>query len=729
MDAKAYNASLAELRGMRDEIRALTKELETLQRKRDKQVVALGAYEKAKADRIAPAAGLSVRDVAFLVPSLAPAGGEPTPAGPAEAAPPAPVQAPGVVAPSLRPPAVETSAAVAPASHDMPESEASTAAAAATLVPPAPVPAVAEPAVSAGLPRELPSIPAGERGDAWVAAAPNLVSRRPNFPQDRWDTAFLDAETGQLVYKTHSAQLDLGSRSAGEILAAVTNFLPDSVVRIYITAGDPWHRNVDRYPHMKDAVTAWLNAPAPGWKVSSGKGKSKGKDLLAGHFAHERHPIGRWQQGDRHLELASIGAWFDPEGADPTMVRDAFLRLWEALRTEWSDVVIMGSPTRTGKDLWSRTIPTKTGAKWADGYPVMSIEIRGLLHATAGQGRAELITPPRVPEQLPQLTELDRTFAYAKHAWSGGVGVPERITPAIFAAMSDKEKANALYRPSHWQVRVTIPKDWNHVGLLPAPVTGEAGWSYPSEPGRTFTTWAGGAEINLALRNHLSPWKIEILDGLRWEAGAPLREWRDKLVSAWKRLRAQAVLHAAERERLVAHMASRAVRAILLYGLGGFAQRPRVTTGTTAIGDERLVPAGAQIVAVDAQTITWERTVFSDDPYAHPEWAAGVWSGARAALLSTKVHKEDQTQEGASKETVEVGALHLPPGSIVAFRTDAIYTTADVTGWPYHEQPGDYLVKGYQPGPLAAPTTLSDLMDLKASGREYLAKARSEGAR
>ncbi|MER7757776.1 hypothetical protein ABTY15_38040, partial [Kitasatospora sp. NPDC097643] len=35
-----------------------------------------------------------------------------------------------------------------------------------------------------------------------------------------------------------------------------------------------------------------------------------------------------------------------------------------------------------------------------------------------------------------------------------------------------------------------------------------------AEPGATFTTWAGGAEVHLALANHLAPWRVEIRGGL-----------------------------------------------------------------------------------------------------------------------------------------------------------------------------------------------------------------------
>ncbi|MEV0749881.1 hypothetical protein P8A21_39855 (plasmid) [Streptomyces poriferorum] len=37
--------------------------------------------------------------------------------------------------------------------------------------------------------------------------------------------------------------------------------------------------------------------------------------------------------------------------------------------------------------------------------------------------------------------------------------------------------------------------------------------------------------------------------------------------------------------------------------------------------------------------------------------------------------------------------MHLPAGSILAFRTDAIYSSVR-PHWPYQGQPGDYLLKG-----------------------------------
>ncbi|MEU5689942.1 hypothetical protein [Streptomyces venezuelae] len=55
------------------------------------------------------------------------------------------------------------------------------------------------------------------------------------------------------------------------------------------------------------------------------------------------------------------------------------------------------------------------------------------------------------------------------------------------------------------------------------------------------------------------------------------------------------------------------------------------------------MPADDEIVDFDAEQITWQKpTGFAHGPSAHPEWAAAIWSGARAALLSQR-HREHGT--------------------------------------------------------------------------------------
>ncbi|MFD3422643.1 Mucin-19 [Streptomyces decoyicus] len=715
MDAKEFKDGLAVLRGLRDDIKKAESALNKLYGQRDRLITTVAAYDKAKADRIAPAAGLSVKDIVDRAPHLAPQPTETATQQPAATTAADTKTEAGAAPPTMTPLEPQSAATVPPSPATVAEEPAPTEASAAEPVPDntEPAPAADELALSnAAAPRELPSIPEGEAGDRWFRAAPDLVSKRPNFQQQPRPSVFLDATTGDLIHRDQRVRLDLGHASAAEILTAVYAHVPDSIERIYITAGEPWHRDAERYPYLKDAVRAWLDAPMPnGWRVES----QRGRDRMAGHFVPERHggtPVGRWERGRQHVEIRSVSEWFDPDGADVAAVRHAFALMWQTLKRDWPDVVLMGSPSQTGRDLWTRTIPTKTGARWADGYPVLSDEIRQLLHATSGQGRTELITPPRVPQQLPELHEFDRTLAYGKHTWASAVGVPQRVTARTFASWSEKQQTNALFAPSHWLVRVTIPHGWDHVGILPFAVEGDRAWIYPHEAGRSFTTWAGGAEINVALRNPLMPWKIEILDGLLWESGTPLKEWSERLKTAWRELAATAVHVGTDELRRAYELASRGVRSILLYGIGGFAQRPTTTSGSVPIGYESEIPDGAKITSMTDDTVAWERTTMSRNPNAHPELASGVWSGARAGLLSTRATNADG-------QAVHVGALYLPPGSVVAFRTDAIYTTV-MPDWPYNGEPGDYRLKGSTPHPVTAPTTESEFYTLQSLGRALL---------
>ncbi|MFI6850070.1 hypothetical protein OG535_39830 [Kitasatospora sp. NBC_00085] len=733
MDRRTYTAELAGLRELRTEITAAEKtvaaaqkELDKLTAQRARRVAGLAGYEGAQAPAIAKASGLSVGDVVRIAPLL-----DPTPAAvrtakaddqaaavapaPAPVAEPALVAAPTVaVAPALtRPAAVaKQPAAVAPVaevSHEDEDKAVAEQPAPAAPAVAAPVAAPVRLVVEAG-PRELPTLPEGPAGARFEAVTTGLVSKRPNFVQQARATVFLDVAAGMLAVRDQVVRVDLGARTPGEILDAVLATAPGTE-RVYITAGAPWHDGAERYSTLKDAVAAWLNTPSERWTTAVGSGRDK----LAGHFVHQRQPVGRYAPASApdsgSTEIRSMGEWFDPDGADVVTCRQAFTLLWQALRRHWDDAVLMGSPSQTGRDLWSRTIPV-TG-KWAGGYPVLSEELRGLLHATGGQGRTELILPPRVPEQLPALVEYDRTFAYAKHLWKSPVGTPRRITAAAFSAMSEQEQTKALMSCSHWNVRVTVPAGWNHVGLLPAPVTGDRAWVYPATPGATFTTWAGGAEVHLALSNHLMPWKVEILGGLLFEDGKPLDEWGKRLKGAWADLTNLSRIHGDERQRTAAYLASRAVRSVLLFGLGGFAQRPRLVSGTTPLGE--ALPAGVEILGQDDQVVTWQRQAgFSRDPYAHPEWAAYVWSGARAALLDMKYRQ--------GKEVIGyAGALHAKPGTVVYFGTDGIALT-ERQPWPYRGEPGDYLLKGHLTGPVEHPTSQEQYLKLRGLGRAELAE-------
>ncbi|MGW3044426.1 hypothetical protein ACWC9T_31265 [Kitasatospora sp. NPDC001159] len=69
---------------------------------------------------------------------------------------------------------------------------------------------------------------------------------------------------------------------------------------------------------------------------------------------------------------------------------------------------------------------------------------------------------------------------------------------------------------------------------------------------------------------------------------------------------------------------------MLLFGLGGFAQRPRLVSGTTPEGE--ALPAGVEILGQDSEVVTWQRHAeFSRDPYAHPERAGSLTGVGRGS--------------------------------------------------------------------------------------------------
>ncbi|RFC75185.1 hypothetical protein DXZ75_19510 [Streptomyces sp. AcE210] len=55
----------------------------------------------------------------------------------------------------------------------------------------------------------------------------------------------------------------------------------------------PWHRDADRYPCLRDAGAAWLNAPTPGRRTDTGRGR----DRMAGYFV--------WLLAESFLRMSS----------------------------------------------------------------------------------------------------------------------------------------------------------------------------------------------------------------------------------------------------------------------------------------------------------------------------------------------------------------------------------------------------------------------------------------
>jgi hypothetical protein len=635
---RTYADVLSELRIIRQQL----KDRDKLEKRRDKLVGEAQTFPEARGGVIATAAGISAARVSQIAPKKEWKSGI------------AAAQSAGVLGEKT------------PRVRKSPPAKNPVADAIAAAVGKTPAPAPAEPAIpgdwaAAGV---LPGIT-----DESVVRVSASVSKRLWHPQAGRVTAVAHSD-GRMAYRGKGYKVNPGGGSAAEWLAV----LPADVERLILVGPRPWHTS--GAATMTSDVRRWLAAPTPGWEPDRRGGRA--------HLVHEWNPSARYRQGERRVEIRHAAEWIgeDADGdCSPLDVFHAFGLLRKGLRDRWgTGVELLATPAQTGKDLWSRTIPKDRE------YPVMSYELRQLISATSGQGRAELRTPPAVPETIPALHVYDGTFMYAGLLWGMPVGEPMRVAGPAFEAADDKTRETWLRGRSRWHVKVTVPAEWWHVGILPAPVAGSRDWEYPAEPGRTFTTWAGGPEVWLA-RKH--GWHVEVLDGIRWAEGKPLDLWKERLLDLWQAYGAMDALAAPDYQRS-ARMARKMVRALVLHTIGSFNSRGRKSGDVVPVDQAESIPAGAKVYASeDGTALEWSTDSYGsvDPQYAHPEWAAEIWSRARTRLL-----------EGPGGTGVLSGLLSgkplLDPSEVVAFRTDAVYLTRQVPWSNEDDVPGRFRRKG-----------------------------------
>lgn len=530
------------------------------------------------------------------------------------------------------------------------------------VAPRPPAPAEAPPPVES--PDELPRLP---DGPLLSALASTRSVRRYNPRRTVW------AHLGSHGVTEAGALFAARGHTAAELLAS----LPGDVSRVYLTGERP---GLDG-PEDSDAanVRAWCLAdPGQGWSVAE-----------AGHYLSEPTlPVCRWTHASgRAVELHRAASWLGEGDYSPAQARDAHGLLGELLAGAFEGGAWLSTPATTGRDLWRRTIgPDKE-------WPVLSDELRELLHATAGQGRSELLAPAGA--ELPGFVYLDGRLMYAALTWGMPVGEPRRWTGAEVGRLADDERVRLFRGRGRWLVRATVPRGWDHVGLLMARDPGGLGWRYPARPGETFDTWADGGEVHLAQEHG---WRVEPVEGITWAEGKPLDTWTRKLVECW---------HAAgERapDPEVAGLTRGAVRAVILFAVGAFAARTHMVTRTVRESEAAgLAPRGG--VRRVGEHLTWQEPAKANAwsaAQAHPEWSACVWARARTRLL-----------DGPSGTPgVRVGALHVPRSSVLGFRTDALYLTENPR-WPDDGKPGRFRVKGALRGPVAAPGSLAELFALR----------------
>jgi hypothetical protein len=459
--------------------------------------------------------------------------------------------------------------------------------------------------------------------------------------------------------------------------------LPENVRRVYLCG--------DRPGVTAEAVRLWaLRAPLPaGWTVAPGGHWLKNPEL----------PVCRWEhESGRKVEVLMAATWLDGE-CSPPQARAAMAVLGWALRAVFNPrngqpVIGEGyadwltTPATTGRLLWAATIPR--GVEWEVLPDEEGNDLQGLIRSTSTQGRIELRGPGAVGETLPGLVGLDMRLAYAAFCSELGYG------PVTHDWGPYGDQPGAGYegmRRGRYRVEVTVPPTWGHVGLLPMKVDG--GWAWPSKPGERWETWCDGAELKVVADQG---WAFTVKERLLFAGhrANPLGGWAERLVRArWLVDEAEG---RGEIRPEIARLARMAIRAILLHGIGAFHNRPHKASRTAALEDGESVPAEC-LPELVGDTWMWTEDEPSRLPWlAHPEWSAAVWARCRASLLWRR--------NG-------VGALWLPPRSVVAFRLDAIYATFD-PGWPDDGRTaGQFRSKGMLAGPVRTPRDAAELMVLR----------------
>lgn len=402
----------------------------------------------------------------------------------------------------------------------------------------------------------------------------------------------------------------------------------------------------------------WANGPLGSWEPDP-----------AGHFIHPTRPVFRFvnyslgMNTPAKVTVMSVQAWFGAaaDGRDLFELTDGVRALHRTIRRLFDNkALLLATPLATGRELWQRTIPRGTE------FPSLSPELGELIRSTTQQGRVELL-PPATPT-VPFLCELDARLAYGALCNELPTGVLEH---------DDRPwHPDDAYQRARYRVTVTVPDDWQHVGLLGVR---RRGWEYPAAPGETFETWADNVELHLA---HKMGWTFHAHERIVFDKGRPLDRWARHLTTG--------------ATTATDPLVRAGLRAILLNTIGGFTAKPRMVTKSAPDDGATSFPARARHARIVDGHLVWMEPGPDRAPWMHmPHWPATIWARQRVRLL---------TGPGGA------GALHLDPEHVVAFRTDALWLTVNPP-WQDDGKAGQYRLKTNVPGPRPWPTTQQELLN------------------
>jgi hypothetical protein len=465
-----------------------------------------------------------------------------------------------------------------------------------------------------------------------------------------------------------------GPASVRAVLGAVA---PDTE-RVYVTGPRPGG-GVAGFRQWATPTDGLL----PGWRVHE-----------RGHYLEGEHPVLRFVRPDgRRLEVLRAAVYFGEGDYRPAVAAAAWDLLRRELAADFPHVRLLSSPSATGRELMLHSFPRDT--EW----PTLPDDLQQWIRATSGQGRIEICEPRA--RRLAELVEYDGRLMYGALCWGlPGRGGRHVRTDDYLGQVRARYYAHAMV-PRDWDTRCACGAPGHRgIGLLPYAPPDDTGWYYPARPGHAFAGWWDGAEIHVALRHG---WQFRFHTALVFDpytGRGPLDDWSQRLIATRRRIDLYRP-HGGD-QGVVAELAARAVRSILLHAIGGLHGTAQRTTHAVPIAEAATVPADARDLRVEGDRLVWAEYGGSGWPeLSHPEWSAAIWARARARLLEGPAFRANGGR---------TGALHVPALHVIAFRTDAIYLAAD-PHWPDDGRPGRLRHVHTIPGPIDRPTTHTELLE------------------
>lgn len=355
--------------------------------------------------------------------------------------------------------------------------------------------------------------------------------------------------------------------------------------------------------------------------------------------------------------------WF-PRGTSPLDAPVGFRRAQSIFRKEFG-FDFLSSPTLTGLYAFESKLPYSL----PEGEP--SSEWRQFMHGNTTQSRNEIW----LPKTADSFYYYDRRFAYAADAvLELPCGAPVEL--------SGDDAAYIAYECAWYMVNFNVSEGWQHVGLLP--VLGADGWTWPRERVRGgYVTFVAEPELRLALA---SGWPVEIKKKWRFEKARPLEKSIKLLVGMFERAKADGDdVEAAIYRRMV-------LQAIGALYARSFA-RESIVDGAELLERDDAAVLTAKDLGDGRHSLT-DRTTQRGGRFYQPEWAAYIWSRARARL--------------------NAAMLGLPFDSILGCHVDAIYTDREALTIQDNGKVGQFRLKGRIENKELTLNTMADLSRVKA---------------